>query len=81
MRLLVAALAAFFLQVDSIVVPRGRAAIATPCVPTEHMPVLGRHPRQHDPMSVLQPDSTFRSRMPVLMLQACYLVDSLRRQR
>lgn len=66
------------LQADSTAAPRGAAPFAAACVPTEHMPIAGLRGRPADPMTVVRPDTAFRSRMPVIRLQACYLLDSLR---
>jgi hypothetical protein len=62
--------------------PQRRAApdtLTKPCVPTEPMPIAGLHGRPPEPaMPVVRPDSTWRSRMPIIKLIPCYLVDSLR---
>lgn len=78
MRVAVVALVAVAFQADTTAAPLGTMPIAPPCVSTEHMPVAGLGQQPHDPMPVLRVDSTSRSRMPVLRLQACFLLDPLR---
>ena len=77
----VVAVAALALQLDTAATRRLAVPGTPPCVPTEHMPVAGFGVQLLGRMPVLFADSSLHSRMPVLRLRACYLVDSLARRR